>query len=261
MTQLDTSFCLLDVNSDLTAIEDIQRQAWRLDDLIIVPTHLFQAVCKYDAGLVVGALAEGKLVGFILALETRDKQTQHIHMIGVHPDWQGMGQNTHVGFGLLRCYREAVLPRGVKEARWTFDPLLGQNANLYFRKIGVRAVLYEPDAYGQSSETGIYQGLPTDRLLVAWRLEKERDRFKLSPEDLHSIPAVISVGELKGNFFVMEIPLDMQELKRRNPQEALEIRLRTREIFLSAIMRGYQVIDFVHDREEGRNFYLFCHFV
>ncbi|HOX61025.1 MAG TPA: GNAT family N-acetyltransferase [Candidatus Magasanikbacteria bacterium] len=246
-----------DLQSD--TLEEVQRQAWVIPDITIVPTHLFQAVCKYEAGLVIGALVDGELIGFILALATGDRNIQHIHQIGVLPSWQGkmQGKGLGIGYGLFRCYQRVALQKGIKEVNWTFDPLLGQNANLYFHKIAGVANHYEPALYGETSEEGIYGKRPTDRLFVRWQLEESAKRPAWSLEEIRSLPIVSSPDGLDGGiYFRVEIPPDV---KGMTDEDACESMLRVREIFTAAFEQGYQIVDFLHvrDGEGSRNFYLF----
>lgn len=231
--------------------EDVQRSAWGIDDITIVPAHLLEAMSKYNAGLIIGAYFREQMVGFMLVLETRDKKVHHLHMIGVQSKLQGGGSGIHIGEALFRFYGQEASNRGVEKVQWTYDPLLGPNASLYFHKLGAESVCYISDAYGESSKVGIYQGLSTDRLLVSWQPNTFRD----APIERGSFPLITTVDEIgEAPKFALEIPNDINELE---PDLATKARLNSRAIFTEAFSRGYKILDFVHEKETRRNFYIF----
>ena len=53
---------------------------------------------------------------------------------------------------------------------WTFDPLVARNAWFNLAKLGARPTAYLEDFYGQMPDA-INAGMPSDRLLLAWRLD------------------------------------------------------------------------------------------
>jgi len=235
-------------------VEDIQRSAWDFGDLNTVPAHILEALSKYDAGLVIGAYFEGQMVGFILVMETRDKKIQLLHMIGVIHNLQCGRGGMPIGETLFRFYGQEAARRGIEEVKWTFDPLLGQNASLYFHKLGAKAKRYIPNAYSETEKAGIYNGLPADRLLVGWRVDTFRNTSLTNGEH----PPLAGLGEI-GNLsdFSVEIPIDINQLKESNLELAMKARLDSRAIFEKALSMGYNVADFVHQKERGRNLYIF----
>lgn len=241
---------------DFSAVENLQKRAWGIDDLTTTPAHVLQAACKYDAGFVAVALYDGKIIGFIFSFETKKKVAHHMHMIGVDPIWQGGKQGRNVGEMLCGFYQEYALKQGIEVIEWTFDPLLANNATLYFHKLCAQAIRYEPDAYGQSSEVGIYHGMPTDRLLVRWFLKEPLSR-RINLADIPKLHTVTCPEEIKRDIFKLPIPLDIHELKRTNMENACQVRLQTRTIFLKAFKMGYEVKDFIYQREKGENYYIF----
>ena len=235
--------------------EEVQRSAWGIEDITIVPAHLLEAINKYKAGLVIGAYLNEHMLGFMLVLETRDKKVHHLHMIGVRSSQQGGRVGLHVGESLFRFYEKEAKNLGVEEVRWTFDPLLGVNASLYFHKLRAQVVRYIPDAYSDSSKVGIYQGLPADRLLVSWSVDTFRT--VLAKHDLNALTITAS-EEIKGIVdFAFEIPADINELKKTNLASAQKARAVSRDVFDKALSVGYEIVDFVHNKESGRNFYIF----
>ncbi|GEM_PF-5388894 len=235
-------------------VEAVQRAAWSIDDLTIVPAHLLEAMAYYNAGHVIGAFADDVIVGFMLILATNDPKIQHLHMNGVDPGWQSGHQGIHVGWELSRFYAQSIAYyQGVEELEWTYDPLVGKSSNLYIRKLGGRVMRYDPEAYSTTSEEGIYKGLPADRLLVRWRVTNPLSR----PNGAEvPVQVVACPEEIGGDCFALSVPLDIQVLKNQDLKAAQAERLRTRAIFLAALGRGYRVVGFVNRPEVG-NWFIF----
>src|SRR5205814_917580 len=92
--------------AEYDACEDLQRRAFRYADLDVVPTN---ELISADAsgGLVLGAFAEGRAVGFCFGLSGRDHRRGEVYhysrMVAVDPDFRGRG----VAQALKRAQREA----------------------------------------------------------------------------------------------------------------------------------------------------------
>ncbi|OGI16514.1 MAG: hypothetical protein A3J63_02230 [Candidatus Moranbacteria bacterium RIFCSPHIGHO2_02_FULL_40_12b] len=243
-------------DDDFSAIEKLQKDIWGIDDITTVPAHILQAVCKYDAGFLAGAFYENSIIGFLFALNTRDRQVQYTHMIGVNPEWQSGRKGINVGTTLNEFHKSEALKQGIMFIEWTFDPLHSNNANLNFHKLGVKVVRYEPDAYGKSSEVGIYRGMPTDRVLVRWPL-KSYLPTNVDICDIEKISLVSTPDEINGYSFRMEVPFDIQVLKKESIESACAFRLQSREVFIEALKMGYNVKDFICLKNESRNCYIF----
>jgi len=247
---------LVSGDDDFSALEKLQQDIWGIDDITTVPSHILQATCKYNIGFLAGAFYGDSMVGFLFALNTRDKLVQYTHMIGVKPEWQGGRNGFNIGTALNKFHRIKALQQGVKFIEWTFDPLLSNNANLNFHKLGVRVVHYESDAYGKSSEVGIYRGIPTDRVLVRWFLEDDLSADK-NVCDIEDIALVSCASEVDGQIFRLEVPFDIQALKDKNMEMAYASRLQCREVFIEALKKGYNVKDFVYLPNKCKNYYIF----
>jgi len=240
---------------DFLAIENLQKMAWEMGDETTVPSHVLQACCKYDAGFLAGAFFEGKIIGFVLAFKTEDQNVYYSHMMGIEPAWQKGKNGFSVAMLLKDFQKKEILRKGADSIVWTFDPLLSVNANLNFHKLRVDVIRYEPDAYGETSEVGIYAGMPTDRVLVRWFLKGSKR--VLSVKDAINTYLISSPDEIEGSYFRVEIPLDIQKLKEEDIDSARAARLKLREIFLEALKRGYNVEDFICLKEEEKNYYVF----
>ena len=107
----------IQTHQEYRAVEQLQRDAWGLLEVEIVPDHLLITVHK-NGGLVLGAFdtpggGEGEqLVGFVFGFAglSPDKRLKHCsHMTGVKPTHQ----NQNLGYRLKLAQREHVLAQEV----------------------------------------------------------------------------------------------------------------------------------------------------
>jgi predicted GNAT superfamily acetyltransferase len=115
---------------------------------------------------------------------------------------------------------------------------------------------YYRDFYGPSLGIGLYRGLPTDRILVAWHLE-DYPPEPVDEETAWALPEAAGAGQVAGEAFRLAIPFDLEELKRADLAAARRLRATTAEVFEAALAGGYRVSGFVADRVAGRSAYLF----
>ena len=148
---------------------------------------------------------------------------------------------------------------------WTFDPLQSLNAHFNFTKLGVIADAYKTNFYGEATSSFLHQiGNGTDRLWVTWPLDSKRvherlqtkDQSGISNLDLNRIACLVQVGpnnapqssqssEVAGQKDVsIEIPADINALRRDKPELAAMWREATRWAFSEAMASGYQIEDF-----------------
>lgn len=143
--------------------EGLQGEVWGRGDTPD-PADLMMVI-QAEGGLVAGAFRADRLVGYVFGFPTRDPAVQHSHRLAVVPDMRGRG----LGADLKWYQRKWCLARGITQVRWTFDPSRITNARLNLNRLGGRSSTYLVDYYGEMG--GINSGLPSDRLLVDWRLD------------------------------------------------------------------------------------------
>jgi predicted GNAT superfamily acetyltransferase len=139
-----------------------------------------------------GARADGRLVGFVLAFLGLDEGIHmHSHMLGVISEWQSRG----VGYALKLAQRAACLDAGIREVRWTYDPLVARNAWFNLVKLGAVATQFLPAFYGEMTDR-INRGDRSDRFEVRWPLTSKRVDRALSgrPEPPSPGPVVLEAG-------------------------------------------------------------------
>ena len=144
---------------DMRAAEELQKEAWGIEDLDVVPATQFTAA-RAAGGQLIGAFDGETLAGFVYGFVGLDggRLVHHSHLLAVKPSYR----DQQIGYQLKLAQRERVLAQGIEEINWTFDPLQSRNAHLNFHKLGVFTNTYKIDFYG----------LGTDRLWVRWMANK-----------------------------------------------------------------------------------------
>jgi predicted GNAT superfamily acetyltransferase len=181
-----------------------------------------------DAGRRPGA-AEVEMIGFVFGLTGLDggRPVHWSDMLAVLPPWRGRG----VGTALKAWQRARLLSLGVREMRWSFDPLEAGNAALNLARLGAVGRWYEEDMYGAPSSP-LHASIGTDRLVVSWALDDEARGLREPDADTET--RVVRVP----------IPRNVQELKARDPDEARRWRIRVREALTPLLAEGGEVRGF-----------------
>ncbi len=257
---------------EIRGIVEIQRKAWDLVDLEIVPTFEMKAIT--DVGIVLAAFDKNnKPIGFIYGYH-HFPDVHYSHMMAVLPEWQGKG----IGYELKKAHRKMALESShpVNYIKWTVDPLLPNNAFLNFAKLGAHSTKYYVNYYGDPSGFGLYEGLPTDRFLITWpirskKVEKRMQDYKTEritkQELLERSPPINKIHEERWrklrNFhtltsFSVQVPSDFREIRAKN-KIAMEWRVKFRELCLEAFSHGWKATDYHSFKIEERreNYYEF----
>lgn len=206
---------LASVDDAFTA-SDVLARVWG-GDRGAMPPQLLRAMA-HAGSYTVGLWREGEMIGASVAFfGPPTERTLHSHITGVLPGHQGRG----VGRLLKQHQREWALAREVGTITWTFDPLVRRNAHFNFRVLGVRAVEYLVNHYG-AMDDGVNRGDETDRILVAWAVASA------PAETPHDDRVVATV----------EVPADIETLRREDPAAARRWRIRVREQMQAHIAAG-----------------------
>lgn len=253
----------------LRAVEQLQRQVWKMRERDVVPSHQLVAATA-AGGMVLGAFAPGgALIGFCYGfIGLREgRPLLYSHMAGVAEKWRGSG----VGFLLKRAQREAALARGLDRIVWTFDPLRAGNAHFNLRKLGAEATLYYINYYGEMPDR-LNRGLESDRLEAHWRLNDLRVAGAIAgegsppPADLGGEPATApfilaasgdpprpeELGARPDAGVVrIAVPAEFSRLRRRDVALARAWREATRRAFLESFGLGYVAVDFLRSAPTG----------
>ncbi len=253
---------------EIEMMVDLHGPIWSADDRDAIPSHMLKAI-QHAGGVLLGAFDQNRMIGFAVGFPgNRDgKHLHYSHVAGVLPAYQGRG----IGKSLKWMQRQLVLDQGYDCMAWAFDPLQRGNANFNIRHLGCICNLYHVDFYGTMHDE-LNAGLPSDRFETRWWLTSERvcQRQKGLPPvpDVAAIHCVLSAqadqspGEaVWGNNeqqLLVEIPDNLNQLKRTQPDVALQWRLKTRIVFTTLFAQGYTVVDFVSGikNKHRRNWYV-----
>jgi predicted GNAT superfamily acetyltransferase len=214
-------------------------------------------------GIASGAFdADGSLLGFVFGI-TGWVDGRPVHwsdMLAVHPDARDRG----IGQALKRHQRDHLLDRGVRLARWSFEPLEARNARLNLSVLGGAAAQYVRDYYGDGVST-LHEGIGTDRLIVDWELEAPRVARRLDRADRAPSPAALAglpvsnepcirsglpdCGDPELGFeekrLAIVVPARIQAVKVADPGLARRWRAVTRAAFEGYLGRGYRAVELI----------------
>lgn len=251
--------------ADLAQGIAMQRLTWGDQFTEVVPASILQ-ISQKVGGVAAGAFDQnGHMVGFVFGLSgVRQGRLVHwSHMLAVRPEARGLG----LGKRLKLYQREVLLQDGIVEVRWTFDPLVAQNANLNLNALGADIEAYVPDMYGGDTGSDLHSGLGTDRLIVLWMIAEAKVERAVAgrapgPDRGWATAAVANPGAAVGEPLPagpavrIEVPADIQQVKSTSPQTARAWRDTSRRAFLWYLQRGYRVAGFASGGGERPSHYL-----
>jgi predicted GNAT superfamily acetyltransferase len=244
-------------------VREVQQQIWGFaQGEGLYPPALNTAA--ENGGVVIGAFDGGKLIGFLfgfIGLHTDRHLKLCSQTMGILPEYRNKG----VAAMLKWAQRERVLANEIDLITWTYDPLEAPNARLNLRALGGLVRVYKRNVYGENFGA-LGQGLPSDRFMVEWwisteRVQQRHDRLPMEPIGLGSpivnvcsgLTGVRRIESLALDLDVpvvrVEVPNDLQAIKKANMALALDWRTKTRELFEVYFARGYVAIDFVRAGE------------
>jgi len=157
--------------AEFAACVEIQRDVWGHDDLDITPIHQF-CVAVQTGAILLGGFIGRDLVGYVYSFPAvfNGRRSQHSHHLAVRRDLQGAG----FGKRLKWAQRKEALRRGCGLITWTYDPMKARNANLNLHALGAEGRTYLRNFYGDTPALTLDDGVPTDRLLLEWRIHSAR---------------------------------------------------------------------------------------
>ncbi|WP_409061671.1 GNAT family N-acetyltransferase [Streptomyces sp. SYP-A7185] len=207
---------------------------------------------SHAGNYVAGAFEDGRLVGASVAFFAAPAgEALHSHVTGALP-------GRRAGLALKLHQRQWALERGLRRITWTYDPLVRRNAHFNLTKLGGRPVEYLPSFYGAMDDV-INGGDDTDRALIAWDLNNE-PAAAASPA--RSVPVVVPddavtalsvreglpvAGPRDAATLLVEVPPDIEGLRRTDPGAAKAWRLAMRDVLGGLLAEGAHVTGF-HDR-------------
>lgn len=244
---------------------ELQRDTWGRTFSDVVPASLLQ-VSQRVGGIAAGAFdASGALLGFVYGI-TGVERGRIVHwsdMLAVRPEARDLG----LGRRLKDYQRRVVRELGAEVIYWTYDPLVARNAHLNFNVLGVRAVEYVPDMYGETDSV-LHRGIGTDRFIVGWPTSETECTARLAETTMARENAALRSAPIvnahhvreplapRGDAARIEIPLDINALQQDDPEEALAWRRATRPAFQRTVCVDFDVAGFYVDADAKRGYYL-----
>lgn len=240
---------LIHDEEDVAAVEQLFLDVWGGESQM--PAPVVRALIE-AGNYVSGAAADGQLVGASIGFFGCSEQALHLHshMTGIAASMQGRG----VGYALKQHQRAWAIRRGLREIRWTFDPLVRRNGYFNVVKLGADIVAYRPNFYGAMRD-GLNRDDESDRCVVAWELDSERawraaDGENSSELALSSCSVLVNesadglplVACETADTLIVYVPADIVNLRRTAPTRAHAWRRASREAFTWAFSEGYRVI-------------------
>jgi predicted GNAT superfamily acetyltransferase len=257
----------------------LQQETWGRGFIDLVPGSMLM-IAQKTGGLVLGAFAGDRLVGFVFSFAgwKGDLKIQWSDMLAVKKPYR----NLRIGLRLKLRQRQILRKRGVQEIYWTFDPLESKNAYFNFQKLGIVVEEYLPNLYGVT-HSPLHRGLETDRFLATWRIQNPQsnpvadgkiavslgrsnliNECALSREN-HLIPGQPNLRLLGKKVsrlerLYLEIPENISAISRKNLALARQWQLCTRLACRHYLRKGYMIRRFISALVGGRRrtFYELC---
>ena len=249
--------------TDLRKCHEIQRATWGFTDLMVFPyTQLISSA--HNGGVLLGAYDGPNLVGFVYGYLGMSGAKLYLfsQRMGVLPNYQSLG----IGMKLKLAQRDQMLRQGIDLIVWTYDPLLGKNASLNIEKLGGIVRHYARDIYGAVNNP-LQVGLSTDRFLLEWELMSHRVRERIRSKTPRPIAEdwlvenrydkvnyvswegdlprpIASDLEMEDDVLLVQIPPDLNLIKKIDLNIARGWRESTRDIFETYFRRGYVITGF-----------------
>jgi predicted GNAT superfamily acetyltransferase len=209
---------LVSTIADTEAMSAFFMQVWA-DGPEVVPFDLALAV-QHVGGYSAVAKIDGNIVGASFGFQGTldDQRILHSHVTAATVPG--------VGFALKQHQKAWAGARGIDAITWTFDPLVRRNAVFNFEKLGAIGIEYLPNFYGTMTDA-INAGDESDRLFTYWPISAAAVGIPASKQTVEAI--------------LVELPADIETLRKTNLAEALEWRARVRDVLEPALAEGYRV--------------------
>lgn len=230
--------------SDFEQCERLQREVFGVSEHDLASFSILVIIPK-TGGEVLGAFDGERMVGYIQGYGGYvDGRPQLISdLMAVELSYRG-----GLGYALKVLQAVVALDAGFSEMRWTVDPLRAANARLNFERLGAYANDYIENLYGEDFATGLYGGMPSDRLVITWPLTSERVRRRLlggyqplAHDALERIPDYRAGQDSPAR---LAIPSDIDALLAHDPDDARDWRYRVRAALTAAFGDGLAITGF-----------------
>lgn len=221
-------------HEELHACGSLQVQVWGFSERDAVPFNQLHAAHAWG-GQVLVAMDGDRPIGFCYGFAGRQYGRPALcsHMLAVLPDYRGRDLGAELKLAQGRWARD----NGYDLVTWTYDPLESVNANLNIGRLGGVVRQYLVNHYGEMTDA-LNKGLPSDRMLVEWRLNSPRVAALLDGQSPPTLPEPERT---------VSIPRSFQAVKQTDPPGAIRWHLQVREQIQSALAAGLLVTGFHPD--------------
>lgn len=226
-------------HAELHACVDLQIKVWGFAARDAVPFNQLLVAHEWG-GRVFVALDGDRVVGFCYGLAGRQYGRPALlsHMLAVLPEYRGKGIGVRLKIAQGRWARE----QGYDLVTWTYDPLEATNAYLNIARLGGVVRRYLVNHYGNMTDD-LNRGLPSDRLLVEWRLERPAVMDVLAGKR----PPACNANPVS----TIVVPRNFQAIKSSDPDGAMRWRMTVRSKFQEAFGNGLIVTGLQLDRDRA----------
>jgi predicted GNAT superfamily acetyltransferase len=145
-----------------------------------------------------------------------------------------------VGFEIKRHQFDWAKEQDLTGITWTFDPLVRRNCVFNFEKLGAVAVQYEINFYGAMADS-INAGDDSDRLFAYWSTQSQMESSKginheTAIRNISGKPQLVTFDSSKP--FWVELPEDIETIRKSDMSLALEWRGHVRNVLQPALAKG-----------------------
>lgn len=205
-------------------------------DLVLAAVHVggYAALARQD-GKIVGAS-----FGFLGEFAAQSVLHSHVTAASV----------PGVGFELKKHQFSWARELDLEGITWTFDPLVRRNCVFNFEKLSAISVEYLPNFYGTMTDS-INAGDASDRLFTYWPVRdnitnKSPNTNEFALKNISGIPESQKYDRTKA--FWVELPEDIEALRKTDLHLAQSWRKRVREAIKPALDDGWFISTVNHDR-------------
>ena len=251
---------------EFRSCETIMGEVFGFKDINIIPAWQMYT-SSHHGGLVLGAYAAGRMVGFSFAYPAFDGRDPYLFSSGlcVLQEFESRG----IGYRLKVEQARQAMSLGYREIKWTVEPL-NSRALYVYAKLGAVLVKYQRGMYDHLELGGVDAGIPADEVEISLSLPlREVDSpHTAAPLRLQDIPC-LTESETSGTIrtlvsatpsfelhevVAIEIPWDLQKLKAFSLNAATHWRLAVRDLMERLFGLGFVGVQVMLAKDERRSF-------
>ena len=247
----------------------IEKAVWNMEPIPIHQTY----TALNNGGIILCAYDHDQMIGYSYSFAGFNNNQSYLcsHMLGILPDYRQKG----LGERLKLKQAEIARKMGYSKITWTYDPLESRNAYVNLHKLRAIGAHYKENHYGQLNDN-LNQGLPTDRIVIEWPLQKKQKEFinqknsendySSSNKDRQLIMVTLEQPRISKNFnrnlieensWFVPIPNHFQKIKKQNIELAKKWRFTIRQVFLKLFSDGFIATDFIFNKQSNYSLYVF----